>query len=201
MTLKAILYFLLAISTVFFTTACRLGADSNRVVSKDSTYFSMKQFEVDQAQLYGGTPLSLYRIAYLDDKKDTTIVNFMNMDWASIFRTFSAADISDPKFIGHYVFNAFDDETTGSRSYVYTAADAKQFTRLLQINTDPSNDRITSLYIETAKHSFLGSTTQKLLYVPLHIIQIQESVHNLIGPTRNLRIDYRFMQPEEVVQQ
>ena len=198
--LKGAGYIILIISTVLLVGSCSKEGATTRQVPKDSTYFSIRQFEADQIQLYSGTPYSLYRISYLNNEKDTTIVNFMNMDWASIFRTFNATDISDPKFLGHYNFAAYDDETTGTRSYTYTAADDKLFTRMFQINTDPTNDKITSIYIETAKQSFLGSTSQKLLYVPLRIIQIQESVHNLIGPTRNLRVDYRFMQEDEVEQ-
>jgi hypothetical protein len=200
MMLKATCCTILSMSLLSLLTSCQRNFSAQRQVSKDSTYFSIRQFEADQVQFYGGAPYSLYRISNLNNEKDSTIVNFMNMDWASIFRIFSATDISDPRFIGHYEFAAFDDETTGSRSYTYTAIDKKLFTRLLQINTDPSNDRITSIYIETARSGFLGSTTQKLLYIPLRIIQIQESVHNLIGPTRSLRVDYRFMQEDEVEQ-
>lgn len=159
--------------------------------------FSIRQFAADQIQTYSGQPYTLYQISRLNGVVDTTIVNFFNMDWASILHAFAKTDISDPKFLGQYSFNGFDDAITGNRDFVYTAKEPDLFTRMLQINTDPSNNRISSIYIETRKGDLFGSSTQKLLYIPLHVIQIQETAHSLIGPARNLRVDYRFMGDEE----
>jgi hypothetical protein len=136
----------------------------------------------------------------MNDQVDSTLVDFFNMDWASILGTFSATDISARKYLGSYSFSMFDDNVTGNRGYAYTATDPKAFTRLLQINTDPFNNRITSIYIETAKKDFFGSKTQKLLYIPLRVIQIQESEGNLLSKGRNMRVDYQFLQPDEVEQ-
>jgi hypothetical protein len=177
------------------TTSCQKYKTSDLVVNDGDTYFSIKQYAADQIQMFAGVPHSLYRITELNGEKDTTIANFLDMDWAPIFQAFSAADIAQQKFVGQYDFSEYDDNTTGSRGLMYTAKPqfSELLTRVLQINTDPTNNRITSIYIETVKKDFWSSTKQKLLYVPLRVMQIQEEKHYLIGKARNLRVDYRFM--------
>ena len=198
---KRLLYALLLLLAGFIgNTSCKRSTVDNEPSVSDSSYFSIRYFIKDQIQAYYGMPFSLYRVAHLNGKVDSTLVNFLNMDWTSILSTFSATDISAKKFLGKYDFYMSDDETTGNRGYTYTAKDPNVFTRMLQINTDPSNNLITSIYIETSKQDFFGNKKQKLLYIPMRIIQIQESEGSLIGKARNLRVDYRFMQEDEVEQ-
>ena len=191
---------LILLAGLVIFSSCQKHAADDRPVVADSAYFSIKQFAADQMHTYYGAPYTLHRISHLDGSLDSTMVTFFNMDWSSILNTFFATDISARKYLGKYSFSMSDDETTGGRGYMYTATDPDIFTRTLQINTDPSNNRITSIYIETAKGDFFGSKSQKLLYVPLRIIQIQETEHNLFRKARNLRIDYRFMEADEVEQ-
>jgi hypothetical protein len=181
-------------------SSCQRYGTSKELVNDGNTYFSIKQYALDQVQMFGGVPHSLYRIVHLDGKVDSTITNFINMDWASIFQIFGASDISPKKFIGQYDFASYDDDATSSRGLIYTAKREypNLLTRTLQINADPSNNKITSIYIETAKSDFWGSTRQRLLYVPLRVIQIQEEQHGLLGKARKLRVDYRFMRDDEI---
>jgi len=193
---------LLLLTVCIWGASCKNNTpdNDNEPPSADSAYFSIRQFTKDQIHTYYGMPFTLYRVSHMNGAVDSTIVSFFDMDWSSILGIFSATDISPRKYIGKYAFSVADDETTGDRGYSYTSIDPKAFTRLLQINTDPSNNRITSIYIETAKRDFWGNKTQKLLYVPMHIIQIQETEGNLLGKARSLRVDYRFMQTDEVEQ-
>ncbi len=198
---KRLLYALLLLSAgLVSNTSCKKSAVDNEPSVSDSAYFSIRYFIKDQIQTYYGMPFSLYRVAYLNGKTDSTLVNFLNMDWSSILGTFSATDISAKKFLGKYDFYMSDESATGHRGYTYTAKDPGAFTRLLQINSDPSTNLITSIYIETSKHDFFGDKKQKLLYVPMRVIQIQETEGSLIGKARNLRVDYRFVQEDEVEQ-
>ena len=146
---------------------------------------------------YLGTPYSLYRISHLEGRNDTGIVNFLTMDWTGILQAFMAADISSKKFAGMYDWSIENDETTGNRGHSFTAKDPKLFTRLMHVNTDPTNNRITSIYIETHKGDFWGAKTGKLLYIPLKLIQIQERNSPRFGKARSLRIDYKALDDEE----
>ena len=158
------------------------------------TYFSSRQFVQDQWQTYYGQPFSLYRISKLNGVVDSTLVNFLDMDWGTILKIFLATDIGDPKYLGQYNFSVFDDNTSGNRTAMYEAKDPDLFTRLLQITVDPSSNRILSLYVQTAKNTSARSTQQRLLYIPLKIIQIQEDEHTIPGIKRNLIVEYRFLQ-------
>ena len=201
MLVKRTPYLLLLLLTIaIWGTSCKTKAGDNEPPSADSSYFSIRQFITDQIHTFYGAPYSLYRVAHMNDQVDSSLVDFLTMDWASIIGTFSATDISARKYLGSYSFSMFDDDITGTRGYAYSATDPDVFTRLLQINADPFNNRITSIYIETGKKDFFGNKTQKLLYIPLRIIQIQESEGNLLSRSRNMRVDYRFLQPDDVEQ-
>lgn len=176
--------------------SCRTNLVDDRPLSADSSYFSVKQYAGDQIRMFYGSPFTLYRFSHLNGARDSSLVSFFDMDWSSILKTFYAADIATRKMIGKYDFSVYDDATTGNRGYSYTANDPDVFTRLLQINTDPSNNRINNIYIETARKDFWGSKSQKLLYIPLRIIQIQETEGSLLGKARNLRVEYKFMQDD-----
>ncbi len=173
--------------------SCQRYAARNEIVNEKDTYFSIKQFAADQIRLLWGQPHSLYKVTYLDGAVDSTLVNFVNLDWSPLLKTFGESDISNKKIIGKYAFAQYEDGLTATRNFIYTAKDPKLFTRTLQIATDPSNNRITSIYIETSKHDFFGGVRQKLLYVPLRIIQVQETQSSKLGKARNLRVEYRFL--------
>lgn len=153
------------------------------------TYFSVKQFVKDQIITNYGQPISLYRIVTQKDKVDSSIVNFYNMEWAPIYKAFLGADIGEVKYLGRYKFSEFEESGTANRVLMYEAKEKELFTRQMQITFDPTNMRILSLYIETAKPDL----RQRLLYVPSKIIQIQEDEDRMMGKTRNLRIEYRFL--------
>lgn len=162
-------------------------------VSADSSYFSIRLFIDDQIDTYFGIPLTVYRISTMEGKKDSLLQSIDVVDWASVLGTFVATDISPRKFLGKYDFSVADDDVTGDRGFIYTAKDPDVFTRLLQINIDPSNNKITSIYIETERHDFWEDKSQKLLYVPLKVIQIQERENTLFSKARELRVEYRFL--------
>jgi hypothetical protein len=197
MRLKGATYLIILWASLLSLGACKSYAVDNEPPPADSAYFSVKQFIRDQILIYSGQPYTLFRVRHQDGAIDTTLVNFFNMDWPSILNTFNATDISPRKYLGKYTFSVYDEDITGNRGYTYTSTDPKNFTRTLIINTDPTNNKITSLYIETAKSGLFSNKTQKLLYIPLQIIQIQETEGRLLGKARNLRIDYRFMRPDE----
>jgi hypothetical protein len=175
------------------SSSCKKAIVQDQTVPADSSYFSIKQFINDQIHTYFGVPFTVYRIATLEDRKDSTLMTIDAIDWASVMGTFNATDISARKFLGKYDFSVSEDNTTGDRGFTYTAKDPELFTRLLQINVDPSNGKITSIYMETARHDFWEDKTQKLLYVPLHVIQIQEHEDGLLSKPRELRVEYRFL--------
>lgn len=185
----------LLVSASLSISACQRYVARNAIVNDGNTYFSIKQFAVDQIQTYGQQPFSTFRITKLNGKTDTTLANFTDMDWAPILNSFGETDISDKKFLGQYDFSMYDESITGARVLSYTAKNDKLLTRTLQIAADPTNNKITSIYIETAQNDFWGSQTQKLLYVPLRLIQIQKSKHGLLGKAWDLNTEWRFGTP------
>ena len=192
---RRVVFFALLVAASLSISACQRYVARNAIVNDGNTYFSIKQFAADQIQTYGQQPFSMFRITKLNGKTDTTLANFMNMDWAPIFHSFGETDISDPKFLGQYDFSMYDESVTGARILSYTAKNKKLLTRTLQIAADPTNNKITSIYIETAQNDFWGSQSQKLLYVPLRLIQIQKSKHGLLGKAWDLNTEWRFGAP------
>lgn len=158
------------------------------------TYFSIKGYIKDQMELLDGQPYSLTHLTELNGKRDSSIVNFYNMDMASVLKTFTATDIGEVWFLGKYKFSNFEEPSTGNRILMYEAKEPELFTRSLTITVDPTNSRILSLYTETARNETLDEQQQRLLYIPLKVIQIQETKSGTFSKTRNLREEYRFLQ-------
>lgn len=168
-------------------------SSTGKDIDSAGTYFSVNLFYRDQWDMYHEEPLVLQKYSVLNGKQDSAIVPMNDIDWGAIFKIFSATDISNKKFLGQYDFSMFDNDMAASKVFYYQAKDPKLFTQVLQINIDPFNNHIRSIYIETAKHSFWNDKTQKLYYAPLKTLQIQETEKPLMGEKKDLKITYKFM--------
>lgn len=157
------------------------------------TYFSVKQFIKDQWDTYHGQPFGLRKTVYLDGKTDSSEISAYDMDWGTVFKTFFDTDISDPKFLDRYNFSSFSDDATDTQNFFYEAKEEGLFTRKLQISADNVNHKIRAIYIETAKKSKWSNFSQKLFYIPLKTISVQEFEWAKAGPSKELRVEYRFL--------
>lgn len=194
---RNLLVWLVLVSAVLSVSSCQMYKARKPFVNGNNIYFPIKQYAAGQIQTFFGTPFSLYQITHFNGVVDTTYTNFLTLDWAPIFQAFNEADITDTAYTNKYDVNMYDDDATGNRGFIYTAKDPNLLTKTLQVSQDPTNNRITSVYIETSKSDFFGSTKKKLLYVPMRVIQIIERRHSLFGRAQDLRVDYRFMRDEE----
>ena len=190
---------LLLCGFAIFASSCKFNNVDNRPLPADSSYFSIKDFVRDQIILNSGQPISLTRVSVLNGERDSSLTNFMTANWAPVFDAFNESDIAERKYIGQYSFSQFDDESTGTHDFVYTAKNPKLFTRTLQIHIDPFTNKIMSIYIETAKRNFWTNTSKKLLYIPYKIIQIQEQEGYFVGKSKNLLVEFRFPQAESTI--
>ncbi len=157
------------------------------------TYFSINQYIKDQWNTYLGQPYSIIRVRTHNGKTDSTYLNAYNLEWGDILRRFFESDIGKPQYIGHYNFDMFLDNSTGTRNFYYEAKDDTQFTRKLQISAMQENNKIRSIYIETERRSGMKDMIQKLYYAPLSVIQIQEYDALATGDKNQLVVAYYFM--------
>jgi hypothetical protein len=158
------------------------------------TYWSIVQFAMDQWATYHGQPISLVKIVKEDYKVDSSYVSALKMDWGTdVFKYFFATDISDKKYLGHYNFSSFDETTNQAHVYSYEAIDEDLFTRKLWITTDPSNNKILSIYIETRKNADAKQEVEKLYFKPQKLIQIQQFENSSTGLKMEKEIKYRFL--------
>ncbi len=187
--------YLVSLLLMLTFSACQNAADEAQPAPDPSagTYFSVVQFAKDQFDTYLGQPFTLQKFTVLNNKTDSTMISAQLVDWASIVKLFAKADISDPRYLGQYNFSILNDDATDSRIFYYEAANPDLFTRSLQIVTDPVNNKIKSIYVETAEEGRFGSKQQKLYYAPVKVLQIQERETAAIGPDKDLRIEYRFL--------
>ena len=186
-------FFLLLALIATSGSGCSKTEKKANIPVEGGTYFSIRQFAKDQLDAYWGQPFTLQRIETVNGETDSAYISTYKMDWASVLKTFFESDISDPKYLGKYRFSMFDDDATDSRTYYYEAIEEDLFTRSLQIITNPYNDMIKSIYIETASNGRMGQRSQKLYYSPVKVIQIQEFESSALGKDKNSRIEYRFM--------
>lgn len=161
--------------------------------SNTSTYFSVIDFTKDQWSTFRGQPYVIHQYSTVNGRTDSAILSALTMKWSSIFKAFFASDIGDPKFLNQYDFSMFEEPTTAARTFTYTAKNPELFTQKLQILADYYNNKIRSIYIETQKQDFWSTTTQKLYYSPVRVIQIQEHKDPLIGSQKDRVLEYKFM--------
>lgn len=174
--------------------SCKKKEEIKVVVDPNTpTYFSIKGFVKDQWKTFHGQPVMLTQIVTLNNKTDTTLLSGLTMRWSPIFKTFFETDISAPEFLDKYEFTMFEEETTQTRTFSYVAKDPALFTQKLQIAADVFTNKIRNIYIETQKQSFWNTQTKKLLYSPMHVLQIQEHNDPLIGGQKDLVIEYKFL--------
>jgi hypothetical protein len=151
------------------------------------------QFTQDQYNTFHGQPFSLIRSIKENGKVDTAVVSADSMNWGEIFKIFFESDIGDKKFLGKYNFNMFDEDKTITRNYYYEAKEDNLFTRKMQIATDPNNNKIRAIYIETEKYDGHATMSQKLYYAPIRMIQIHQLEKTKSGKVNEKEVVYRFL--------
>ena len=156
-------------------------------------YFSIAQFISDQWNTHRGQPYGMQKVVYMNGKVDSSMISAFDVDWGPIFKTFIATDISDLKYLDRYSFSEFADDATMTHNFFYEAKEESLFTRKLHIAADDVNHRVRSIYIETSKNGKWSNFSQKLFYMPMKVISIQEFEWAETGPTKELRVEYRFL--------
>lgn len=176
-----------------FLISCKKEEVPGPAVSGQGGYFSIKDFIKDQWKTYHGQPLVIMQYTTLNGHTDSVELSSLKMRWSKLIHIFYQTDISDPKFLNQYDFETFDEGLTQTRNFIYTARTPELYTQKLQIAADLVTHKIRTIYIETNKQSFWSSRSQKLLYSPMHSLLIHETNDPLIGSTKDLNIEYKFL--------
>lgn len=176
-------------------SACKKNKVDEKAIAaaNGETYFSIRQFAKDQFNTYWEQPFSFQRITKLNEQADTAIVTTASINWEDVLAPFFAADIGKINLLGQYEFSIINEEATVSKIYHYQAKNPELHTQQFQVVTDPFNDRVKSIYIETKEKHWWKETTEKLYYAPLKVIQLQTFESKLIGKSEQKLLEYRFM--------
>ena len=157
-------------------------------------YFSIYQFTLDEWNNYSGAPFAIIKsIRVNKGNTDSSFTNSDTINWAPIFLTFFATDISDRKNLGLYNFNQFDDHQDETHNFFYMAKDPDLFTQKLLITINQRTTKVKGIYIETFKKSATDECTQKLYYNPLKTIQIQTDDKPAFGTRKHTVQQWDFM--------
>lgn len=167
----------------------------NKTIAIDedaATYFSIKQFLDDQWENRKDIPFTLTKIATMNGETDSSYIGLDSVLWENIRAKFDPTDISEPKFLNQYEISSFEEETMDYTTLRYQAKTKKQFTQVLNIDIDNFNNRVRAIYIETLKENAIYKKTEKLLYIPDDLIQIQEFEKSVVSPEKNMKLSFRF---------
>jgi hypothetical protein len=174
--------------------ACRPPVNKPADVTAEGPgYFSIAQFITDQWNTHRGQPYGMQKVVYMNGKVDSSLISAYDVDWGPIFKTFIETDISDLKYLDRYTFSEFADDATMTHNFFYEAKEESLFTRKLHIAADDVNHKVRSIYIETSKNGKWSNFSQKLFYMPMKVISIQEFEWAQTGPKKELRVEYRFL--------
>lgn len=187
----------LFIACVALVSACTQKNAENKKpeIAEDDKgpyYFSMKDFVLDQWNVFHGQPYTFLVRVTKDGKTDSSYVDAFKMELGALMETFNKTDIGEKKFLDKYRFNVVDDNVTFTRNYYYEAIDPTLYTKVLQVMTDPTNNKIKSVYVEASD----DKKELKLYYAPHKIIQVQEFKKANSGLLKEVKTEYRFPQAE-----
>lgn len=183
----ALPFFFLALSSCKETTSLDLLTENK------GSYFSTKQYIIDEWQTHAGEPLVFTKMVRENGKRDSSVVNVEHMNWPEVLKPFIDADISDKKFLNKYTFTQFDDGLDNTKNFMYQANKEELFVQKLLITMDLTTNKVRGLYIETFRKVLWGSTTQKLYYTPARTIQIQEYKKPLLGSKQEKITQYEVV--------
>jgi hypothetical protein len=184
---------LLALCIVLLSASCKKKTPAPAASDDKRTYFSIQQFALDEWNTYAGEPFLIRKTVTVDNKSDSSFTNSDTLDWSGIFKTFFAAEISDPKYLGHYNVKSFADDDDFTINIYYEANEDDLFTRKLLITIDRETRLVRGIYIETIKESLLKATVQKLYYRPMKTVQIQTIEKPVWGAEKHTVLQYDFI--------
>ncbi len=139
----------------------------------DGTYFSIKQFLDERQEDEKNEPYVLLKVIKHDNKKDSSFLPLDETAWKELKAHFEDADIGDKKFLNRYEAQMFEDNLTQTIFLQYIAKNDDEVVRKMDINIDPKNEKIKSVYIELVKKSMSNTLINKILYTPEKLLQVQ----------------------------
>ncbi len=157
------------------------------------SYFSLKQYFIDQWSSRSGNPYTILKLNTVNGKRTDSV--YIPMDealWRSMIAPFEAADISNKRFLGYYKFQSFDDETSQSTHLYYEATSPLLYTQKMDISADIQTNLVLSVYVETQNIQDDHQVFRKLQYVPDKLVQIQEFEKTEGQPEKTTRLVYKF---------
>lgn len=182
---------------ILFTIAafagCKKEMKKAPAEQTEGSYFSIKQFGLDQWNIFAGEPFTIVKTMTINGKVDSSYTNSDTLDWSQIFKVFYATDISDREYLNKYTFTQFDQEEDLTHNFFYQANEDDLFTQKLLISIDQFTNTVRGIYIETHEGSVFNDVTQKLYYKPMKIVQIQTIEKPLFGDKKHTVEQYDFL--------
>lgn len=81
-------------------------------------YFSIRQYTLDQWNMYYGEPFLILKTVRVDKGKfDSSYTTSDTLNWGNIFKEFFATEISDRSYLGKYKFTQFDDDQDETHNF------------------------------------------------------------------------------------
>jgi len=175
-------------------SSCKKKEQKDPNAGPKGNWFSIRQFGIDQWNSYvGGTPFVILKTVKVNNKIDSSYTNSDTLNWGNIFKTFFETDISDSTLQDQYTYTAFYDNEDMTLNLFYKANDPDLFTQKLEVTVDQYTRKVRGIYIETYKKDVWGEYKQKLVYVPMRSIQMQEDEKPLFGAKKYVITEYSFM--------
>lgn len=158
------------------------------------SYFSVRQYALDQWNMWYGEPFLIVKSVRVNNGGyDSSYTTSDSINWAPIFKSFFATDISDRKFLGKYKFTQFDDPADQTHNFFYEALEDDLYTRKFLITIDQYNQQVRGIYAEAIESSMGDDKIVKLYYKPMKRIQIQETETPMMGEKKHTVTEWEFL--------
>lgn len=183
-------YFTSLLIGLLLLTAC--SAKQDKEYDPDTSYWSMNQFLIDQYNIRKLDAIVIKKTINLNGKVDSSFIPIGDIDWATVYKVFGAADISSPSFYNQYEYKNFDDNFLEMSTLSYTAKDPKLFVQREDVNYDNISGKIDMVYVETNDDGLFRQKQQKLSYYVGKKVIVQEVEKGTFSKEKNLTVTYEF---------
>ncbi|WP_153796998.1 hypothetical protein [Foetidibacter luteolus] len=146
---------LLPLLVVLAVASCKTGTSEKQpdtnAAADSAVFYPVHEFFTEQVKDVDSTPYYLYIVTQKKDRRDSTRLAKEKFD--ELAKQFTCLNTNTIDFKRNYQENIFDDQSTGSITFTYTAKDKNRPLQNITILLNNENQRVKRIFTTTMRNS------------------------------------------------
>ena len=145
---------------LFFSCGDKQTKQAADTTDNSSVYYPVNSYIRQQIKDVDTTPYFLYRLATVDNKKDSAIINRATFD--TEMKMFLLPQLEEKALRKDFTEAAFDDESTGSITLTYTPKSKDNPVQNVSVLLDKDNQQVKWIFINTLMSNSDSTVIQRI---------------------------------------